>query len=56
MLETPSLIDVALENIRTLPASYRYADTLEIASHVAIVNRENKTNQTIFILDLKHLF
>ena len=56
VIETPSLIDVALENIRILPASYRYADTLEIASHVAIVNRENQISQTIFILDLEHLF
>ena len=56
VLETPSLIDVALEDIRILPASYRYADTLEIASHVAIVNRKNQMSQTIFILDLEHLF
>lgn len=54
--QSPSLIEVALADIRALPSSYRYADTLEIASHVAVINVEDGTSQTIFILDLEHLF
>ena len=55
VLEAPSLIDIALSDIRILPNSYRYADTLEIASHVAVVDRQDSPNETIFILDLKCL-
>ena len=55
VIEAPILIDVALSNIRTLPNNYRYADTLEIASHVAVIPQENQTNVTVFILDLEHL-
>ena len=55
VIESPILIDVAFSNIRTLPRSYRYADTLEIASHVAVIPQEDKTTKTIFILDLEHL-
>ncbi len=47
---TPSLIDVPSSLIRALPESYRRADTLEIASHVAVIPQED-TNSTIFILD-----
>jgi chemotaxis signal transduction protein len=54
-IEAPHLIDISLSEIRTLPNSYRYSDTLEIASHVAIITQEDKTTQTIFILDLEHL-
>lgn len=54
--QSPSLIEVNLADIRTLPSSYRYADTLEIASHVAVIPQEDGTTQTIFILDLEHLF
>ena len=54
--QSPSLIEVSLADIRTLPSSYRYADTLEIASHVAVIPQEDGTTQTIFILDLEHLF
>jgi chemotaxis signal transduction protein len=53
--EAPLLLDIPLSEIRTLPNSYRYSDTLEIASHVAIIPQEDKTTQTIFILDLEHL-
>lgn len=54
--QSPSLIEVDLSDIRALPSSYRYADTLEIASHVAVIFQEDGTTQTIFILDLEHLF
>ncbi|VEP14780.1 CheW-like protein [Hyella patelloides LEGE 07179] len=55
VMEAPTLLDIALSDIRTLPSSYRYADTLEIASHVAVIAQDNQTSQTIFILDLEHL-
>jgi len=53
--ESPALVDVASNQIRLIPNSYRRADTLEIASHVAVVPQEDGTSQTIFILDLKQL-
>ena len=53
-LETPSLIDVSVSNIRTLPESYRQADTLSIASHVIVIPQENK-NLTVFLLDVDSL-
>lgn len=49
--ETPSLYDISLDNIRALPASYRQADTLKIASHVTVISQENQPDLTIFILD-----
>lgn len=54
-VEAPLLIDVPISEIRLLPNSYRYSDTLEIASHVAITSQENQKTQTIFILDLERL-
>ena len=53
--QTPTLIDIPLSQVRTLPDSYRRADTLEIASHVAVISRENGTSLTVFILDLEQL-
>lgn len=53
--ESPSLIDVATSQIRVIPESYRRADTLEIASHVAIIPQEEDISLTIFILDLERL-
>lgn len=53
--QTPSLIDVPLDRVRTLPNSYRSADTLEIASHVAVIPSSEHKSLTIFILDLKRL-
>jgi len=54
--DSPSLIDVTTTQVRLIPESYRQADTLEIASHVAIIPQtETKTSQTIFILDLNRL-
>ena len=52
--QAPTLIDVPIEQIRLLPDSYRRADTLEIASHVAIIP-QNDATLTIFILDLSRL-
>ncbi|HEY9701670.1 MAG TPA: chemotaxis protein CheW [Allocoleopsis sp.] len=52
LVETvPALIDVPLSQIRVLPPSFRHADALGIASHVAIINDQD-TTQTIFLLDL----
>jgi len=53
-IEAPILMDVSVEYIRRLPSSYRYADTLKIASHVAIIPDEesSSSSQTIFVLDL----
>ncbi len=48
---TPSLVDISLDNIRTLPPSYRQADTLKIASHVTVIDDEQENNLTVFILD-----
>lgn len=54
--ESPSLIDVTTTQVRLIPESYRQADTLEIASHVAVIPQtETKAAQTIFILDLNRL-
>ncbi len=52
LVETvPALIDVPLSQIRVLPPSFRNADALGMASHVAIINDQD-TTQTIFLLDL----
>ena len=48
--EPPKLLDVPLNKIRTIPASYRHADTLAIASHVAVISQD-QDKLTIFILD-----
>ncbi len=53
--QMPILIDVPLSQIRLLPASYRHSDTLEIASHVTLIIKENSPSVTIFILDLDRL-
>ena len=50
--QTPILLDVPLSQIRTLPQSYRQADTLAIASQVAIIPQSDRTIMTVFILDL----
>ncbi len=48
--ETPELYDIPLNIIRVLPASYRQADTLKIASHVVVI-KENEQEKTVFLLD-----
>lgn len=48
--QTPSLYDVSIKDIRALPPSYRQADTFKIASHVTIIQEDEKQT-TVFILD-----
>ncbi|PSF35248.1 chemotaxis protein CheW [Aphanothece hegewaldii CCALA 016] len=52
--QTPTLIDVALSQIRVLPDSYRRSDTLGAASHVMLISHETET-MTVFILDVNRL-
>ena len=51
----PTIIDIPVSQIRLLPNSYRYADTLEIASHVTVISQKNTSSVTIFVLDLDQL-
>ena len=53
--ETPALMEVPLSMIRVLPESYRRADTLDVASHVAVIPQENGVQLTIFLLDVDRL-
>jgi purine-binding chemotaxis protein CheW len=48
---TPSLLEIELTRIKLLPESYRKADTLAIASHVALLPPEGNHQETIFIID-----
>lgn len=50
----PVILEVPYNQIRTLPASYRRLDTLEIASHVTIIP-ESEGNRTVFLLDVDRL-
>ncbi len=52
--ETPVLMEVSLSLIRVLPQSYRYADTLDLASHVAVIPQD-QASLTIFLLDVDRL-
>ncbi len=52
--QTPSLLDIPLSQIRLLPESYRRADTLAIASHVTVIQEQEKS-LTVFILDVDQL-
>lgn len=52
--ETPTLIEVTRAMIRVLPESYRRADTLDVASHVAVIPQDG-TPLTIFVLDVDRL-
>ncbi|AOX00836.1 chemotaxis protein CheW [Moorena producens PAL-8-15-08-1] len=54
VLKTPNLIEVSVSDIRTLPESFRQADTLGIASHVAVIPQEN-LSLTVFLLDVNQL-
>lgn len=49
--ETPVLMEVSLSQVRLLPESYRRADTLDVASHVAVIPQET-TPLTVFVLDV----
>jgi chemotaxis signal transduction protein len=50
----PSLIDLAVDQIRVLPDSFRQANALGIASHVAIVPQSSES-LTLFLLDTEFL-
>lgn len=52
--DTPVLMEVPLSAIRVLPESYRRADTLEVASHVAVIPQE-AAPLTVFLLDVDRL-
>jgi len=52
--ETPVLMEVPSSLIRVLPESYRRADTLDVASHVAMIPQEVVT-LTVFLLDVNLL-
>lgn len=52
--ETPALMEIPLSMIRVLPESYRRADTLDVASHVAVMTQDEAT-LTIFLLDVDRL-
>ena len=54
VVETPALMEVPRAMIRVLPESYRRADTLDVASHVAVIP-QNETPLTIFVLDVDRL-
>lgn len=51
VVDTPSLIEVPSSQIRVLPESYRRADTLDVASHVAVIPQET-IPLTVFLLDV----
>lgn len=51
---TPTLMEIPLPAIRVLPESYRRADTLGIASHVAVVPQPESA-LAIFLLDVNQL-
>lgn len=53
-VETPLLLEVPTHLIRTLPPSYRQADTLEIASHIVVIP-ETEGSRTLFLLDVNML-
>ncbi|UBF24709.1 chemotaxis protein CheW [Kovacikia minuta CCNUW1] len=50
----PTLMEVPLSMIRALPPSYRRSDTLDIASHVAVIPQASST-LTLFLLDVDQL-
>ncbi len=49
--EAPILLEVPSSLIRVLPESYRRADTLDVASHVAVIPQES-ASVTVFLLDV----
>jgi len=51
---TPALMEVPLSRFRVLPEAYRRADTLEVASHVAVIP-QHETPLTVFLLDVELL-
>jgi chemotaxis signal transduction protein len=52
--KTPTLQDVLMSKVRALPESYRRSDTLEIASHVTVIQQKDES-VTVFLLDVDRL-
>lgn len=52
--QTPTLVELPLSQIRTLPDSYRQGDTLDMATHVTRIEHNNEL-LTVFILDVDRL-
>lgn len=50
----PALMEVPLSSIRVLPESYRHADILGFASHVAVI-AQVEAPLTIFLLDVEQV-
>ncbi len=48
----PALVEIAPEHMRQIPPTYRQADTLGLASHVA---RLHNNTMTLFLLDAQRL-
>jgi len=64
--QTPLMMELPAQLIRSLPESFRRSDTLEIASHIAVLPAEQSTEQainqsessasrTLFLLDVEML-
>ena len=51
----PALMDVPFSTIRALPESYRHADTLGIASSVAVIPQTDGTPLTLFLVDVEQI-
>jgi len=52
--QAPTLMNLARDRVRVLPASYRKTDTLGFCSHVAVL-QEEKEMTTVFLLDVEQL-
>jgi len=55
VVTTPTLVEVMGDRVRLLPASYRQADTLALASHIARWTTEKGEEQSFFVLDMNSL-
>jgi purine-binding chemotaxis protein CheW len=49
--DTPTLMEVPSSMVRVLPESYRRADTIEVARHVAVIPKGG-AQLTVFLLDV----
>lgn len=52
--QVPTLLEIPLSTVRSLPDAYRQSDTLGIASHVAVIPQE-QGSLTIFLIDVEQL-
>ena len=53
--EAPLLVEVSPEEIRPLPPGYTQIDTLEMATHIAVVPSETGESLSVFLLDAAHV-